>query len=424
MVARDEIGAGPERVILVTQPYWPDLQSTSHLLGELLGALGDDPIEFTVVCGHPVLLAEGAETVHPSRERRGRVDIVRCGIPCDYKRSLPRRALYMGAFVAAASWFLLRHGRGARVCAVTNPPFAPVWIHLLSRLVGFRYDLICHDVFPEGLVALGKLKEEGWIARWWRRANRVALRGAGAVVVLGRDMARLLGETYGVPGERLVTIPHWSVADGGGGLAPEETNLWRDLGLAPGTFVVQYSGNMGLWHDLEALVAAAARLRKEKRIRFLFIGGGMRRARAEELAAEWGADNILWLPFRPEEELTDSLACCHLALISQREGLEGVAVPCKLYGILASGRGILAMVPDDSEVAEVVAEEGCGLRFDPDDAASLAAAILELSADPEQVAELGARAYAAFDRTYRLEHGVEKYRRLWLRDRETEQFPG
>jgi colanic acid biosynthesis glycosyl transferase WcaI len=407
------VDPGRKRVVLVTQPYFPDLQSTSHLLTELLGAMGKEPIDFTVICGWPVLLPEGHAEAIPRNEVRENVRIVRCGLRLDYKRGLFQRLVYMAAFVLSASWQLFRVKRDDLVCAVTNPPFSPVWIHAFARLRGFRYQIICHDVFPEGLVAVGKLAETGPVAELWHSANRRALRGAESVVVLGRDMGELLHLRYGVPESRLHVIPHWSVNDGGGAFAPEKTALWRSLGLPDDAFVVQYSGNMGLWHDLGTLVRAAAMLKEDPRIRFLFIGGGMRRERAFALARELGADNLHWLPFQPEETLTDSLACGHLALISQREGLEGIAVPCKLYGILASGRGILAMVPEDCEVARVVAEEECGLRLDPDDAAGLAREIRRLSGSPDEVRAMGARAYRAFDRAYRLETAARAYRDLW-----------
>ncbi len=407
------VADGTKRVVLVTQPYWPDLQSTSHLLTELLGAMAGDAVAFTVVCGHPTMLPPGAPRRSPARERRGNVLIHRCGLRLDYKRGLLRRAVYMASFVLGASWRIVRAGRGALVCAVTNPPFAPLWIRALSRLGGFRYQLICHDVFPDGLVALGKLDGEGALARIWESANRSALHGAERIVVLGRDMAELLRDRYGVPEDALALIPHWSINDGGGRYAPEQTALWKNCGFPEGSFVVQYSGNMGLWHDLESLVRAAALLKDDASIRFLLIGGGMRKAGAEALAAELGADNILWLPFRSEEELTDSLACCHLAIISQREGLAGVAVPCKLYGVLASGRGLLGMVPAESEVARVIGEEECGRRLDPDDAVSLAGVIREAARDRDTTRHWGARAYAAYLRSYRLEVAAAEYRRCW-----------
>jgi len=398
--------------VWVTQPYYPDIQSTSHLLTGLLEAMGGDPVEFTVICGHPVLVSEGTPARAASCEQRGNVRIFRCGLRSDYKRNLLLRFLYMASFVLAASWRLVRVSRGALVFAVTNPPFAPVWIGALSRIFGFRYHIVCHDVFPDGLVALGKLPEPGLVADLWHRANRVALRDAKTTVVLGRDMLELLRDRYGVPEAKLKLIPHWSVNDGGGRFAPEETRLWRTLGFTD-AFVVQYSGNMGLWHDIETLVRAAAILKDHDRIRFVFLGGGMRKEKARALESELGVARIDWLPFQPEESLTDSLACAHLSIISQREGLEGIAVPCKLYGILASGRGILGLVPEGSEVARVIAEEDCGVRLGPHDPGALAAVILKLSEDLPRVREMGSGAYAAFDGKYRLEQAVKRYRELW-----------
>lgn len=401
------------RVVLVTQPYWPDIQSTSHLLTELLDALDDGEIQFSVVCGYPALLGGGAAGKIPQHERRGEIEIFRCGLQGDQRSSVFRRLMGMLTFVLSATCRVIRIGPGATVCTLTNPPFAPIWIAALGKVFGFSWQLICHDVYPDGLVAVGKLRDGSWITRFWGLANRFALGEAEQVVVLGRDMAERVRQHYEVSEERIRVIPHWSVNDGGGDLLPSSTELWRSLAYEEDAFVVQYSGNMGLWHDIDTLVRAAALLVREEQIRFLFIGDGMRRAQAQALAKELGANNIEWQAFQPEEKLTDSLACCHVALISQRSRLTGIAVPCKLYGILASGRAVVGMVPDDSEVARTIAEADCGWRLDPDDAEGLAALLRELSKRPYEAREKGARAYHAFDTKYRLEHAASMYREIW-----------
>ena len=115
----------------------------------------------------------------------------------------------------------------------------------------------------------------------------------------------------------------------------------------------------------------------------------------------------------PLEQLRESLSTCHVALISLREGFEGVAVPSKLYGILASGRAIIAHVPRESEVAYVVEEERCGLVVDPGDADGVRTAILDLAADPERVQEMGERAFEAYCTKYRQEQAIRAFRDLW-----------
>ena len=184
------------------------------------------------------------------------------------------------------------------------------------------------------------------------------------------------------------------------------------LGLG-GKFIVQYSGNMGMWHDIAGLVETADKLRDEPDVQLLFIGDGARRKEAEELSRELKTENITWHPFVPIEQLRESLSTCHVALISLRAGFEGIAVPSKLYGILASGRAIIAHVPRESEVAYVVEEERCGLVVEPSDAEGVKAAILELASDPERVRKMGVRAFEAYCAKYRQEQAIRAFRELW-----------
>lgn len=416
MVASEQSSnESPKRVVIVTQPYWPDIQSTSHLLTELLDSLDESGIAFNVVCAYPAVFAEGegGRRSVPSRERRGQTVIYRCGWQGNSRRSIAHRLWGMASFVLSATWRVIRLSRGAMVCTLTNPPFAPLWIASLAVLFRFPYQIICHDVYPDGLVALGKLRVHGWVARLWSAANRRAWHRAECIVVLGRDMLELLRDRYQIDEEKLVLIPHWSVNDSGGRMEASATETWRTLGYSEETFVVQYSGNMGLWHDMKTLVRAAAELKEEEKIRFLFIGEGMRRSAAQSLAEELGATNITWLPFQPEEQLTDSLAACSVALVSQRKGLQGAAVPCKLYGILASGRCIIGMVPPDCEVARVIAEENCGWQLAPGDVNGLVRLVKEMTQREEEVRQKGANAYRAFDIRYRLHHAASQYLRLW-----------
>jgi glycosyltransferase involved in cell wall biosynthesis len=154
-------------------------------------------------------------------------------------------------------------------------------------------------------------------------------------------------------------------------------------------------------------------LREDPAIHFLFIGAGIKRAGAEKLAGGLQLRNITWLPYQNRDDLRDSLACCHVALISQREGLEGVAVPCKLYGILASARPVVAQVPQASETALVVKEEECGVVVRPNDPQALADAIVTLVRDPKRSAAMGQRGFAAYRAKYTLEKAVETFEVAW-----------
>jgi glycosyltransferase involved in cell wall biosynthesis len=364
--------------------------------------------------GHPVAVVSGFPGVHrgaaalPARERWHGVWIERVGLRASVKKNLWQRATTYFSYTAAATWRLVRAERGQQVLVVTNPPFLPVFAALASKLRGHHLTVMLQDIYPDGLVAVGRTKAGGLVDRLWRAANRWAFAQAREHWVLGRDMADLVHQRYGVPSSRIRFVPHWSPVPFAQVVSAESTGLHRELGLG-GKFVVQYSGNMGLWHDIQTIVRAAELLRARSEIVFLMVGQGRECGPAKALAERLGLTNMRWLPYQPKEALEDSLSCCHAALISQRAGLEGVAVPCKLYGILASGRAVLAQVPATSEVARVVDEEGCGIVVPPGDAVALAAAVQRLADDRTEAQRLGARARAAYLAKYTIDQGVRAF---------------
>jgi len=294
----------------------------------------------------------------------------------------------------------------------TAPPFTAVALWTFSRILRFAYEVILLDMYPDGLVAIGALSDTSPLTRTWRALNRLSYRAAARVIVIGRDMTELLQQRYRLDPSRVTYIPHWASVEvdememNGRHPPPSEPDL-------PDRFIVQYSGNMGLWHDMDSLVRAADLVRDNPYIHFLFIGKGRRRASAERLGRELDVDNITWLEFLPRDQLPASLIRCDAALISLRAGMEGVAVPSKLYGILAAGRPVIAQVPRHSEVAYAVQEESCGIVVEPGDTEGLADAVRRLASTPLLARDMGERARHAYETRYTIDQAVRAYRTIW-----------
>lgn len=388
---------------LFCQVFHPDEQSTAQLFGDWAAALAARGWEVRVVCGFPP--GAGRKSVPANEQWRG-ISVRRVGVRLDFKRSLVLRAIHYAGYLAGVARELLREPERLAL-VVTNPPFLPIWAAAFRKLRKGRYAIEIQDLYPDGLTALGILRE-GYVARIWKFLNRAAFGGAEFIIVLGRDMGERLQSSYGLDAKMIRVIPHWSPVVPAENIPAESTRLLAALGLKD-RFVVQYSGNMGLWHDMDQIIGAAVHLREREDIQFLMIGGGRRREAAERLAEEHKLSNIRWLPFQSKDRLTDSLSACHAALISQREGLVGLAVPCKLYGILASGRPVIAAVPVDSEIARVVGEESCGFWVPTGDAIALARAIVSLADDRPRAQEMGRNAREGYLRKYTLDMALDHF---------------
>jgi glycosyltransferase involved in cell wall biosynthesis len=278
-------------------------------------------------------------------------------------------------------------------------------------LRGLEFQYMILDAYPESLIALG-MKPRSIGARVWFWSNKIAYRRASEMVVLGRDMTTMLVNNYGLDERRIVYIPHWSAIEAPDPMPIEDSEMLRRLGLED-KFVVQYSGNMGMWHDMNIFVRAAKELEDDPSIHFLFIGSGVRRDAAVALSEELETKNVTWHDFVPLSQLRESLSCCHAALISLRAGLEGVAVPSKLYGILMSGRAIIAQVPLETETAYTIDEGDCGVVVAPDDLEGLVRTIREIAADPEGTARMGRNAFEAYRTKYTQAQAIEAFSKLW-----------
>jgi glycosyltransferase involved in cell wall biosynthesis len=314
-------------------------------------------------------------------------------------------------YLIHAGWKLFLFPKKDIIIGVTNPPFLSILLMIVSVMTGCGYYFIMHDVYPEGLVAVGKLKETSLITKIWRKLNRYSYHKAVKLLVLGRDMKDLLIQNYGLAPEKIEYIPNWSLTTSNTFTPFEQNDLARELKIQD-KFVIQYSGNMGLWHDIDTFVRAAAQLKTNPDIQFLFIGNGIRKKKAHQLAQELELTNIIWMDFVPKEKLSTSLTCAHVALISLNTGLEGIAVPCKLYGILGSGRAILAQVPATSEVAYTITEEECGFVIPPGDVDELVSRIQQLEQNRDLTNTMGSRSFQAYKSKYTIEQIANQFRKM------------
>src|SRR5690606_33830543 len=83
-----------------------------------------------------------------------------------------------------------------------------------------------------------------------------------------------------------------------------------------------------------------------------------------------------------------------------RPRLEGVSVPCKLYGIMAAGRPALFVGPAACETADAIRAADCGRTVPGGDVDQLVRTLRELADDAEMRRRLGQNARAAFEQQY------------------------
>jgi glycosyltransferase involved in cell wall biosynthesis len=274
--------------------------------------------------------------------------------------------------------------RADLILAMTDPPVAGIAGAFVARLKRRPFVYNIRDMYPDMALGGGIVGESGWV-RLWEKMHRRALWRAARVIVLGDDMReRILRK--GVEPQRVVVIRDGTMIPET--LAEQSHPIAQEI-RSGFSFVAIHAGNLGFYGAWDTLLQAA-KLLERKNIGLVFVGEGANRERLQQAAQ--GSANIRFLPFRPVEEISLVMAAGDVHIISVRRGLEGVVVPSKLYSVLAAGRPVLAVAPEESDAVKIVREARCGLAADPDDPAAVAKALTALRDSPRELTAMGQRA--------------------------------
>ena len=370
------------RLWVVSELYYPEQTSTGYFMTELAEGLAASR-DVRVICSQPTYSARG--TLAPATEVRNGVRIERCaGTRFDKDRLALRivNLLTISLSIAWTTWKRVR--RGDLVLVVTNPPSLPFVVFLAARLRRARSALRIEDVYPNVLVAAGMARPRSLLVRAIERATRALYRQMECVVVLGRDMAALAAEKLGDRAARMIYIPNWGDTESVRPMPRAENALLRELGIEH-RFVVQYMGNMGRTHGVDALASAALRLRNRADLHFLFVGWGARKTALEETVRKERLGRVTVLPGCSPADLPSYANACDLSVIAFQPGMAGVSVPSRMYNVMAAGKPILAVADPESELARVVLEQSIGWVVPPDDLDALVAGIERAAATPAPI---------------------------------------
>jgi colanic acid biosynthesis glycosyl transferase WcaI len=163
--------------------------------------------------------------------------------------------------------------------------------------------------------------------------------------------------------------------------------------IAEETFVILYSGNLGVKQGLQGLIDTAHYLQERGsgagRIQFVIAGAGaMRGALATQIERQ-KLSNVLLLPLQPEDVYREMMADADCCAITQQPGTGELFFPSKLLTTLALGKPVLAIADEESDLALAVVEGGFGVTVPPGSTAAVAEAAERLMGDRAALGKMG-----------------------------------
>ena len=395
------------RIRILHTFFYPDMSAVSQIMTDVAFDLARHGHDVEVIASQGTY--EGKEKLSRT-ENAGGVLIRRVWSPNLGKRSALCRLADLASFAAGGLISAISAPRADRIVVLTNPPMYALAGVLLKLFRREPYVYILMDLYPDIAVRAGVLRANALLTRFARWLSRITFRKAEKIVVLGTCMARAV-ERYGIPRDKIVIIRNWSDEDVVVPVSADQNPLRAELGYGD-EFVVMYSGNMGVGHRFDDILQAALELRDRKDIRFLFVGGGVRRSTIEQFRDEHNLDNLTVRDYFPRSQLRWSLPLGDAHFVSLREGFEGLIVPSKTYGIMAAGRPVVYQGNPTGEIARMLLEEGGGEVIGEGDADALRETIAAWADDRQAAREIGRQARLVFERRYTRANGLRRYREV------------
>jgi len=385
------------RILYISQYFPPEAgatQNRAHEMGRNLVRLGNQVTVLAEIPNHPsgIIPPEYRGRFYERAELDG-MQVIRVWIRTTPHKTFAGRMMFYLSFMLNAflAGMLLARGRFDLIYASSPPLFVGGAALALSLLRRTPLVFEVRDLWPQSAVALGELSNPRAIALA-TRLEEACYQRASLVVVVTRSVFDLLRER-GLPEDKLVLIPNGANIEQFRFQPENRLQLRADLGLKDKCVAV-YAGIFGIAQQLETVLEAAAILKDNPAFHFILIGDGPRKESLLVKARELDLDNLTFLPEMPPERIPAYLSAGDVALVPLRRlDLFTGVLPSKLFDAWACERPVILSV--EGEAHAILEEAGGGLFVPPENPTSLAQALNELQARPDERARMGAagRAY-------------------------------
>ena len=258
----------------------------------------------------------------------------------------------------------------------TTPIFLLVVVFLAKKIIGFKWVLLVHDVFPENLVAAKVLKKDNFVYRLLKKIFDKFYASADKLIVIGQDMKDLVDAK--TQKANSVVIQNWidehdiQVQEKG------SNEILKKLNWENESPVFQFFGNIGRVQGIDNIINAIKLIDDTQRPKFLFMGDGAYATQLDDALKKLNDPNVQYIGSVKQSEKSNGLNAGDIAIVTLAEGMLGLGVPSKAYFSMAANKPILAIMNEQSEVACMIKQYNIGWVVPPEHPELLAKTIIEI----------------------------------------------
>ena len=367
-----------KKLLIYAHYYIPDTASTGQILRELAEGMLDK-FDITVICVVPSYLGTVAPEYKKQwfyREEINGVRVLRIRVPEFSKTNKLSRVKNILTYFLGAMLATFKVGKMDYVLSISQPP-------ILGGLLGVwgkwakhaKYIYNIQDFNPEQVLAVGYSKNR-FITGLMMVLDKFSCRQSDLIITVGRDLVETVEKRFkGKNVPKTVMINNWIDEKEIYPLEPDNEKVVafkKKYGL-DGKFVIMYSGNIGLYYDLENIIKVIERFKPGtkvtdgREVSFAFVGAGSMLENLKSYVAEHKMSNVVFIPYQDKNDLIYSLNAGDVHWCVNAKGIKGVSCPSKFYGIAAASKPVIGVLEEGSEIRLLIEEIGCGMCCEPGD---------------------------------------------------------
>ena len=411
-----------KRLLIYAHYYIPDVASTGQILRELAEGM-EDSFDVTVICVVPSYdgtVAEEYKTKCFYEEEINGVKIIRIRVPEFSKQKKISRVKNILAYFFGAMVATFKAGKQDYVYSISQPPILGGLLGVWGKWVKhakFIYNI--QDYNPEQTMAVNYSNNKP-ILKLMMFFDKFSCKRSNLVITVGRDLVETMNKRFcGKKVPKTVMINNWIDEKEIYPLEPDNDGVKKfreQYGLSD-KFVIMYSGNIGLYYDLENIIKVIEKFKPGvkasdgREVIFAFVGAGSKLRELEEYVKEHNMTNVVFIPYQDKADLIYSLNGADVHWCVNSKGIKGVSCPSKYYGLAAAGKPVLGVLEEGSEVRRIIEDTDGGLCCEPGDYEKIEKNIKWFidNAESDRAKEMGDRSRAYLEKNLTKDISVRKY---------------
>jgi len=419
------IKSNKKRILVYAHYYIPDVASTGQICADIAEGLSGY-FDVTVICVVPSYMGNIDKKYNDRKldffkEEINGVHVLRVKVPSFNKKSKLSRINNILAYYLKAKKATRSLGHFDYIFSVSQPPILGGMLGVYgSRKKKAKFIYNIQDINPEQTIAVG-YSHNGAILKAMMMLDKRSCLKADLIITVGRDLVETINNRFKNSKrkpKKVIMINNWIDEKRIFPLSPDNQGViaFKKEFKIENKFIFMYSGNIGLYYDLEGLLKTIKQIKPGtkssdgREVVFVFVGSGTILEKLKKYKNENDMENVFFIPYQSKEKLIYSLNAADVHFCISAKGIKGVSCPSKYYGISAVSKPIIAVLDEGSEVYCLLKENSNARISRPGDYLNLYNNICAMYNSPiKELKEMGAQNFKTLKNRFTKQISISKY---------------